>query len=347
MTFRKAEPKDIAQIMEIIRQAQNYLKEQKVEQWQDGYPNEGSIAEDIQNGVTYVYEAEDRLLGTLALIFGTEPTYAVIHDGAWETEGIPYATIHRIAIADDVKGRGIAGEMLAEAERICRENKVHTLRIDTHEDNKSMQAWIKKNHFFYCGWIIVANGDKRLAYEKRLERDRRDMYRTGWKRFLEKEYTDSKCEFHGRKARVSLSVFKKLTAPLWVSDRDRKVLIADTDYSWLQLAVDGEYFYMTSMFDAEGKLHQLYFDITNGIIWDDPENPKFDDMYLDVVLSADGYVEVLDEDELTEAYQENIISKAEYVRTLEEGQKLKEYLENHAQEMMEFCREWYRKLCRQ
>ena len=298
MIFRKAEPADFGQVMEIIRQAQTYLKEQNVEQWQDGYPNAESITEDIRNGVTYVYENKGTILCTMALVFGKEPTYETIYDGAWETEELPYATIHRMAVADDEKGKGIAGKMLAEAERICRENQIHTLRIDTHEDNKSMQNWINKSGFVYCGWIIVANGDKRLAYEKRLERDRRDMHRTGWHRCLEKEYTDSVCEFRGKKARVSLSVLKKLTAPLWVPDRGGRVLIADTDYSWLQLAVDGEYFYMTSMFDPEGNLLQLYFDITNGTIWENPENPQFDDMYLDVVLSADGYVAVLDEDEL-------------------------------------------------
>ena len=261
MTLRKANPEDLGCIMEIIRQAQEYLKEQNVEQWQDGYPNKDSITEDIKNGVTYVYESEGLILGTMALIFGAEPTYEVIYDGAWETEGLLYATIHRMAIAKEYKGRGIAGEMLAEAERICRENKVHTIRIDTHEENESMKAWIDKMGFFYCGWIVVENGDKRLAYEKRIDRDRRDMYRTGWTRMLEKEYTDSECEFKGKRARVSLSVFKKVTEPLWVPGRDGKVLIVDKDYSWLQLAVDGEYFYMTSMFDAKGELQQLYFDV--------------------------------------------------------------------------------------
>jgi len=347
MNLRKTRPEDCMQVVEIIRQAQVYLKEQGIDQWQDGYPNEESIASDIRNGVSYVYETEGTVLGTMALIFEKEPTYEVVYDGAWETEEIPYATIHRIAVADSQKGKGIAGKMLAEAERICRENKIHTLRVDTHEDNKSMQTWIKKTGFVYCGWIKLFSGAKRLAFEKRMDRDRRDMYRTGWQRCLEKEYMDSECEFRGKHARVSLSVLKKLTAPLWVPDRDGKILIADTEYSWLQLAVDGEYFYMTSMFDPEGNLLQLYFDITNGTIWDNPENPQFDDMYLDVVLSADGYVAVLDEDELNEAYQENIISKAEYMRTLEEGNKLKDYLETYKEEMMEFCREWYRKFRKQ
>jgi len=98
---------------------------------------------------------------------------------------------------------------------------------------------------------------------------------------------------------------------------------------------------MTSMFNPEGKLLQLYFDITNGTIFEHPENPCFDDMYLDLVLSADGYIAVLDRDELDEAYAEHVISQKEYERTLAEGKELEDYLENNKEEMMEFCRKWY------
>lgn len=344
MTFRKTKADDIPQIMKIVRLAQSYLKEQKVDQWQDGYPKEGTFEEDIKNGVSYVYEKEGRVIGTLALIFEKEPTYEVIYDGAWETEDIPYATIHRIAVQEEYKGNGIAGEMLAEAEKICKGQKVHSIRIDTHKENRSMQNWLKKNGFEYCGWIYLMSGAKRLAFEKRISRNRKDMYRSNWHRCLRKEYVDADCEFRGNQAKISLSVLKELTGPLWVPDRGGKALIADTDYSWLQLAVAGEYFYMTAMFDPEDKLHQMYFDITNGTILDNPDNPCFDDMYLDLVLTVDGYLIVLDEDELEEAYAERIISRKEYEKTLAEGAKLKEYLENNKEEMMEFCRSWYRRL---
>lgn len=344
MAFRKTERKDIEQIMGIIHQAQCYLKEQNVDQWQDGYPNEAAFENDIANGVSYVLEENGSIIGTMALIFDKEPTYEVIYEGAWKTEELPYATIHRIAVEETQKGKEIAGKMLAQAQRICRESKVHNIRIDTHEDNRSMQQWLKKNGFEYCGWITLASGAKRLAFEKRISRNRKDMHRSTWHRCLQKEYIDSDCTFRGKKARVSLSILKELTGPLWVADRGGKTLIADTEYSWLQLAVSGEYFYMTSMFDPEGQLLQLYFDLTNGTIWENPENPAFDDMYLDIVLSADGYIAVLDEDELEEAYAERIISSKEYERTLSEGAKLKEYLENNKQEMMEFCRIWYRTL---
>ena len=38
--------------------------------------------------------------------------------------------------------------------------------VDTHRDNAIMQHNIKKHGFTYCGIIYLANGDKRLAYQK-------------------------------------------------------------------------------------------------------------------------------------------------------------------------------------
>ena len=341
MTFRKTTTEDIPELMKIIQQAKTYLKEQGVNQWQDGYPNEEAFEEDIAKGVSYVLEEGETILGTLALIFGEDPTYQKIYDGAWKTEGIPYATIHRIAVAAEQKGKGIAGVMLAEAEKLCKGKKVHSIRIDTHRDNHSMHRFLFKSKFEPCGIIYLASGAPRVAYEKRISRNRKDMHRSDWHRCIRKEYAAAPCEFRGKKGRISLTVLRELTGPLWVADRGGKTLIADTDFSWLQLAVEGEYFYMTSMFNPEGKLRQLYFDITNGTIFEHPENPCFDDMYLDLVLSADGYISILDRDELDEAYADHVISQKEYERTLAEGKELEDYLENNKEEMMEFCRKWY------
>ena len=37
---------------------------------------------------------------------------------------------------------------------------------DTHRDNTIMQHLITKHGFTYCGIILLANGDERLAYQK-------------------------------------------------------------------------------------------------------------------------------------------------------------------------------------
>lgn len=43
MELRKSSRSDIESIMKIIHQAQNYFKENGIDQWQNNYPNEETI----------------------------------------------------------------------------------------------------------------------------------------------------------------------------------------------------------------------------------------------------------------------------------------------------------------
>jgi len=51
-------------------------------------------------------------------------------------------------------------------EKMCLEKGIHSIKIDTHEQNISMQRLLDKNGFQYCGVIFVADQSPRVAYEK-------------------------------------------------------------------------------------------------------------------------------------------------------------------------------------
>ena len=171
MEFRKTKTEDIPGIMRIIRQAQEYMKNQGIDQWQNGYPNETAFQEDIEKGYSFVVEDEGKIIGTIAVIFDGEPTYDKIYEGAWKTTAEPYAAIHRVAVDAELKGRGIAGMMIKEVEKMCYERKVYSIKNDTHRDNLSMQKMQKKNGFEYCGIIYLKDGAERIACEKVLKND--------------------------------------------------------------------------------------------------------------------------------------------------------------------------------
>ena len=166
--LRKTTTADIPQVMEIIEQGSAYLKSDGVDQWQNGYPNEAVIKEDIENGYGYVLESEGKVVGTVALSFDGEPFYDEIYNGRWQTEGEDFLVIHRMAVSDDARGTGAASEMLHQAEQLCIQHEVYSIRIDTHEDNYAMQRLIQKNDFQYSGIVILGDEGMRLAFEKML-----------------------------------------------------------------------------------------------------------------------------------------------------------------------------------
>jgi len=167
MKLRKSKEKDIRDIMEIIKEAQAYLKEMKIDQWQNGYPNEEVIRKDILNGYSYVLTDKDKVIATVALSFDGEPTYNEIYEGSWLTDN-EYAVIHRIAVTKEMKGKNIASIILKRIEEICKERAIKSIKIDTHEDNLSMQRLLKKNNFKYCGVIYLEGKVKRIAFEKEI-----------------------------------------------------------------------------------------------------------------------------------------------------------------------------------
>ena len=122
MEFRKAVPADLKQIMEIIKDAQGYLKELGIDQWQNQYPSEETILTDMHNGHGYVLLDEGNIIATVAISFDGEPTYEPIYDGAWLSNE-DYAVIHRLAVGKDNKGK-------ARHAAHSQKKRVYLLRCD-------------------------------------------------------------------------------------------------------------------------------------------------------------------------------------------------------------------------
>ena len=99
--------------------------------------------------------------------------YENMKEGEWLSAG-EYAVIHRMAVSDEGKSRGISGEILKELEKICIKKGIYSIKIDTHEDNEPMKGFLKKNGFLLCGVIYLDMepdlNAKRITFEKILEK---------------------------------------------------------------------------------------------------------------------------------------------------------------------------------
>jgi acetyltransferase, GNAT family len=73
-----------AAIWDILAAAIERRKADGSQQWQDGYPNEEVVANDLKENYGYVLENSGVIVGYCALILNNEPAYAAI-DGRWLT----------------------------------------------------------------------------------------------------------------------------------------------------------------------------------------------------------------------------------------------------------------------
>lgn len=166
ITLRKAVEADTERIWQIIGQAKEQMRLLDSLQWQDGYPALENIIHDINSGYGYVLCLDNSVIAYAAVIFDGEPAYNSI-DGNWLSEE-PYVVVHRLAVANEMKKRGIATLFMQKVEMLSLEKGISSFRVDTNFDNNYMLHMLSALGFSYCGEITYERY-KRVAYEKCLK----------------------------------------------------------------------------------------------------------------------------------------------------------------------------------
>lgn len=171
MRFEKASLPYLERMCEITEEAKRQLRGLGLDQWQYGYPSREVWENDIHDGCTYLAIEENQIQGIFAFQITPDASYHVI-DGKWLTEG-PYASMHRVCVADEAKGKGVAGKMFAFGFDQAKKMGFSAMRIDTHPGNIPMQKALAKAGFQPCGKIHLVGGCEdghlRIAYEKILD----------------------------------------------------------------------------------------------------------------------------------------------------------------------------------
>lgn len=171
ISCRPAVESDIEDIMLIVRQARNYLKKHRVDQWQGEYPTQDIFAADIANGECYAVTYGERLAGFFCLTEAPESGYDKITDGKWHGEG-KYCTLHRMAIEARFRGTGLSDMLVDFADETAKAKGAECVRTDTHRKNKAMQKLFKRKGYAYRGNVLVSSepghDPARQAFEKKI-----------------------------------------------------------------------------------------------------------------------------------------------------------------------------------
>ncbi|WP_336275592.1 DUF402 domain-containing protein [Rossellomorea vietnamensis] len=131
--------------------------------------------------------------------------------------------------------------------------------------------------------------------------------------------------------------------PLITRYGEKEICFVDNGYMWLQQFPFGKHHSVTTMFDANGEIVQWYIDICleNGV---EDGVPWMDDLYLDIVVLPSGEVNLLDEDELEQAYKSGTISKEKYDIAHNEVKEIMSQIDNDEFRLMTLAQEHKRML---
>ncbi len=150
----------VYEIMEVIEMAKVRLRAAGIDQWQTGYPLAQDIIFDIEQQAGYVLLNQGQVIGYFMI-----EVSEIIDE---ESEKCNIATLHRLAIHDDYVKQGLSDVVQDFFEKTAQSLSIMRIRVDTHEDNQAMLAFVKRNKYTYIGNITVQQGEQRKNYEKQI-----------------------------------------------------------------------------------------------------------------------------------------------------------------------------------
>lgn len=113
----------------------------------------------------------DAVAAVCALSLDPDPAYRRPLEGRWLTSDETFAAVlHRVAVSRRRHRQGLASLLFDEAAGLAAAKGAKNLRIDTHPDNRPMQAALAHAGFARCTILRLTGGAEagnlRLGYER-------------------------------------------------------------------------------------------------------------------------------------------------------------------------------------
>lgn len=165
--------------------------------------------------------------------------------------------------------------------------------------------------------------------------------RPNWKRVLSRKMVMDKFDKKNFKGYAVLIYIEKVREALWVEIGGKSQCVVNDGYSWLTLFPENQSYVITAMFNHKNEIVQWYIDICRDIGFTDKGIPWYDDLYLDIIISSDYHISLIDEDDLALALKQNIIKQEDFDFAYQEANKLLIQLKQNDITQLEYSKEIY------
>lgn len=162
---------------------------------------------------------------------------------------------------------------------------------------------------------------------------RKRFDREGWIGIIRKRYYQSVIETDSFNGITGVIYFDDVSPPTSWGD----VKVIDKGMKWLDIMPFDENYFITAMIDEKNHIVKWYIDIIAGYGACDDGVYWFDDLYLDVVVTPEGKIDVHDMDELEEALEIGDISSEQFSDAVAAKDKLLNSVVNNICEFERFC----------
>ena len=120
-----------------------------------------------------------------------------------------------------------------------------------------------------------------------------------------------------------------------VSYGDENFLILDNGYIWIQIVPTSKHYTVTIMFDNERNIIQWYIDVTNMNGVDSDGRIFYDDLYLDIVITKERNIILINEDKINNALNNYVITSEQYKNAYKEARDIMNKITKEGMEKIE------------
>ena len=164
MEFSAATEHDLLQLMSLYRAATRQMDKLGISQWDDRYPTESIIREDINSGQMQVGRNGDRI----AVAYVLEECHAGEYEpAAWRYDEPRFVVLHRLCVHPDFQGQRIAQTAMDTLEAEVLSRGIFTIRLDAFSQNPVALHLYESRGYEKAGEIVYRKG-LFFLYEKKL-----------------------------------------------------------------------------------------------------------------------------------------------------------------------------------
>lgn len=161
---------DVDGLLALTRDCIERMRADGIDQWDERYPDRGTIEADIRSGAAFTASQDGGLVASVVLNEHQDPEYDAID---WRFTDGPATVVHRLMVHPRLEGRGLARVLMKFAEDRAGRVGHRAIRLDAFANNPRALRLYEKLGYRDAGTVVFRKGVFRCFEKEIVPRRRR------------------------------------------------------------------------------------------------------------------------------------------------------------------------------
>ncbi|XLS29094.1 GNAT family N-acetyltransferase [Flavobacteriaceae bacterium M23B6Z8] len=161
MQIRPATQNDIADILQVTKACDLYMRSKGILQWTENYPSREAFETDVSRGELFALLKDKTIIGCITISEIIDEVYKPV---VWLTQTSKHKYVHRLAVHPHHQRKGYARHLMDFAENLALEDRCISVRLDTFSLNMGNQKFYESRGYQKLGEIFFPLQSKHPFY---------------------------------------------------------------------------------------------------------------------------------------------------------------------------------------